>query len=379
MLAAWSSLPPLVQANGPAAQAMQPEPHPPVLNVAHERREIIERLTGETLRVHTKHKCPASKASDHDGAGERHAAAMDKCAMDKCPTDYLRNTSYYVHVHKCGGTTVCQLAQKNGERINAFARRHNCNQKGDGPNAEVHGWEPGFSRRCAERRQLQSSFHMIERWMDRDWESCGMTRAITIRDPLDRIISNYLFETSPGHGRVNAARLTVKQLMKAIQPGATFGLEKPLALQGDTMVGSSTAAWDNFLTRTLGGPDVFRLPARALNQTHLTKAKDRLRAFEVIVMLDEFDTDSAQLAHMMGWSTLLVDHANDGADHMPSPFSEEQLRTLAEVNAMDSELVCLARELARERTRRAEARGALSAGHELRLHEPEWWAMHATP
>ena len=376
MLAAWWALPPLVQANGPAAQALQPEPHPPVLNVPHERREIIERLTGETLRVHTKHKCPASMA-DHDGAGEQHAAAMDKCPMDKCPIDYHRNASYYVHVHKCGGTTVCHLANKNGEKISAFARRHNCNNKGDGPNAETHRWEPGFSLRCDQRRQFQSSFHMIERWVDWDWQLCGMTRAIMVRDPLDRIISNYLFETSR-NGRF-AARLTVEQLMKAIQPGATYGLRKPLALQGDTMVGFSTAAWDNLLTRTLGGPDVFRLPARALNQTHLTKAKDRLRGFEVIMMLDEFDMDSAQLAHVMGWSTLLIDHANEGADHMPSPFSEEQLRTLAEVNAMDFELVCLARELARERTRRAQAHGAPTAGHELRLHEPDWWAMHATP
>ena len=198
-----------------------------------------------------------------------------------------------------------------------------------------------------------------------------------IRDPLDRIVSAVSFEAEY-HAHVKTRKL-VETIMRSIQPGAMYALEEPEALEGTHMIGYGTAAWDNFLTRTLGGPDVFRLPARALNQTHLTKAKDRLRGFEVIMMLDEFDTDSAQLAHVMGWSTLLIDHANEGADHMPSPFSEEQLRTLAEVNAMDFELVCLARELARERTRRAQAHGAPTAGHELRLHEPDWWAMHATP
>ena len=35
-----------------------------------------------------------------------------------------------VHIHKSGGTTMCQTAQKNGEAVN---RDNNCNMKGDGP------------------------------------------------------------------------------------------------------------------------------------------------------------------------------------------------------------------------------------------------------
>lgn len=147
-------------------------------------------------------------------------------------------------------------------------------------------------------------------------------------------------------------------------------LEEPEALKGTHMIGYGTAAWDNFLTRTLGGPNVFRLPARSLNATHLEQAKQKLSNFEIVMMLDEFDTDSAQLAHVLGWEALVVEEHLPAerlpkAEHTINPFSEKQLRELAEVNKLDIELVCFARALARERTARATRRGLTGAGYEL--------------
>ena len=138
------------------------------------------------------------------------------------------------------------------------------------------------------------------------------------------------------------------------------------------MIGYGTAAWDNFLTRTLGGPDIFRLPARSLNATHLEQAKQKLSNFEIVMMLDEFDTDSAQLAHVLGWQALVVEEPLPAprAEHTTNPFSEEQLKELAEVNQLDMELVCFARALARERTARATTRGLTGAGYELELKTP---------
>ena len=122
-----------------------------------------------------------------------------------------------------------------------------------------------------------------------DSDTCGMRRAIMVRDPLDRIISNALFEKK---------FISVSKIMEAIKPGAKLGLEEPLALQEKAMVVWGTAAWDNFLVRTLGGPETFRTPARGLHREHLRRAKERLRDFEIVMTLDEFDTDSAQLAHV---------------------------------------------------------------------------------
>ena len=359
---------------GPTAQPMQPEaePVPPVLNVLHERRELIERLTGETLHVKSgAASCPVGVETFKD-LGQQPGGGLHLAKLKN-------HSTYYVHVHKSGGTAICRLAEVNGEVFDEFASaehfKHNCNCKGDGPDAEVNEWALGYDRSCEERAQLKSSFQMVERWVDTHTcgASHGMARAIMIRDPLDRIISAAPFEAEV-HAHVKTREL-VKMVMRSIQPGAMHALEEPEALKGTHMIGYGTAAWDNFLTRTLGGPDVFRLPARSLNATHLEHAKQKLSNFEIVMMLDEFDTDSAQLSHILGWQALVVEEHLPAqrlprAEHTTNPFSEEQLRELAEVNKLDMELVCFARALARERTARATTRGHSGAGYELEQRTP---------
>eukprot|EP00908_Phaeocystis_cordata_P011475 Transcript_22381.p1 GENE.Transcript_22381~~Transcript_22381.p1 ORF type:complete len:396 (-),score=47.07 Transcript_22381:83-1180(-) len=364
MLALAGSAAVHVQPDG--SRTLQPEAYPLVLKFGHERRELIERLTGEILHIKTR-KCGLRPADDSN-VSTSHAGA---CAHGDASCD---RRTYYVHVHKAGGSLICQLAKQNNESFDGFALAHNCNCKRDGPNAETHGWHPGYDRRCqAREQQLTSSFQMVERWMDSD--TCGMRRAIMVRDPLDRIISNALFEKK---------FISVSKIMEAIKPGAKLGLEEPLALQEKAMVVWGTAAWDNFLVRTLGGPETFRIPARGLHREHLRRAKERLRDFEIVMMLDEFDTDSAQLAHVLGWTELVADareitacngcgHPEMRNDAQSNPFTEEELQTLVKVNALDFELVCYARKLARARTARARDAGVLGAGHqlkELRARQP---------
>ena len=175
--------------------------------------------------------------------------------------------------------------------------------------------------------------------------SHGMATAIMIRDPLDRIVSAVSFEAE-FHAHVKTRKL-VETIMRSIQPGAMDALEEPEALKDTHMIGYGTAAWDNFLTRTLGGPDVFRLPARSLNATHLEQAKQKLSNFEIVMMLDEFDADSAQLAHVLGWHALVVEEHLPAqwlrrAEHTANPFSKQQLRELAEVNALAGVLLSVA-------------------------------------
>ena len=355
---------------GPTAQPMQPEaqPVPTVLNVLTDRRELIERLTGETLHVRSGAHCPVGAETFKD-LGQQPGGGLHLAKLKN-------HSTYYVHVHKSGGTAICRLAELNGESFDEFQSeehfKHNCNCKGDGPDAEVHGWSLGYDRSCEERAKLKSSFQMVERWVDTHTcgASHGMATAIMIRDPLDRIVSAVSFEAEY-HAHVKTRKL-VETIMRSIQPGAMYALEEPEALEGTHMIGYGTAAWDNFLTRTLGGPDVFRLPARSLNATHLERAKHKLSNYEIVMMLDEFDADSAQLAHVLGWHALVVEEHLPAqrlrrAEHTANPFSKQQLRELAEVNALDVELVCFARALARERTARATTGGHTGAGRELEL------------
>ena len=86
-----------------------------------------------------------------------------------------------------------------------------------------------------------------------------------------------------------------------------------------------------------------------LTREDLQRAKARLRKFAVVMMLDHFDEDSVQLAESLGW-TQFEELYSDASDTLSSPFSEEQLQTLANINSMDFELVCYARSLARCRS-----------------------------
>ena len=120
------------------------------------RLTVIERLTGEKVRYRTTAECSEESIQD-EGEPVRGDA------------------TYYVHLHKAGGTTVCSLAMQNGEQLEPFARWHNCNHMGDGQNGAVHGWWPGYSKSCTEadgghapRLATSDTFHMVERWMDFD-------------------------------------------------------------------------------------------------------------------------------------------------------------------------------------------------------------------
>ena len=195
------------------------------------QQELIERLTGESVRFRTAFECSPSPIRSGDPR--------------------RGNATYYVHVHKAGGTTVCSLARQNHEQLDRFAWWHNCNHKGDGQNGEQSGWRPGYSKSCTERMQTADSFQMLERWMDDD--TCNMTLAIALRDPLDRIVSNaqYTF------GR----NVPVARLMAMVEPGAAVNLRWPEALRGwpgtngdGPMIAYSTATHDNFMTRTSAGP-----------------------------------------------------------------------------------------------------------------------------
>ena len=118
--------------------------------------------------------------------------------------------------------------------------------------------------------------------------------------------------------------------------------------------------------RSLVGPDAFTLPAGSITREHLTKAKKRLAKYAAIIVLDSFDEQSAQLAHLLGWRTLdLGDVANSKQSHglgsVPPPFTDAQLAQLAEANALDYELYCFAKQLA-EAAPRAMLAKATSAG-----------------
>ena len=327
----------------------------------HQRR--IHSLTGQRLHMHAKYTCPKQEREpDVSMAVCDGHPVTPTCGAVRSVGGRNRNGRpvLYTHLHKAGGTCMCQLAKLNKE---TFARGSvNCNIDPE------DNWAPvahDVAVTCARRTQLTLyeglTWMAQERWVDP--EPCDqLYHAITMRDPLDRMISNLLhtrYRAEMGRKRgFSTASLNVsaESVMDCILPNASCWHPK-------YYVEMSTAAYDNFYVRTLNGPEAFFLPAGALTSQHLTTAKVVLRRYDVIMMLEQFEEDSVQMQGLLGWTVtrgpeVAAANANTRSDHweavgMPSddavPFSTEQLHTLLRVNKLDYELLCYAKALREER------------------------------
>ena len=99
---------------------------------------------------------------------------------------------------------------------------------------------------------------------------------------------------------VNATRV-----LSMLEPGAATFYDKQ---HGEW----STAAFDNYFVRVLGGNDVYWLPAGAVNRTHLDTAKQVLQRYQVIMTLDTFDEDALQMSELLGWTVTALDMPEGG-------------------------------------------------------------------
>ena len=219
----------------PPAQPAQPTGLTALVPYAESRRSLIQRLTGERLRVHRAGGC------QHEAQEELGHVRVERLRRHVVPT--LADGAYFVQMHKAAGMTICRLAQNNGEK-------HDCNEH------DQDTWSPGYTKTCGDRQKSSARLHMVERWVDTN--ACNMTQMILIRDPLDRLVANAIqqFGSNPPVGRI----------MDACKPNATVALKAPDATNLDLwpqaaaagpreqrappIVAYGTAAWDNFLTRT---------------------------------------------------------------------------------------------------------------------------------
>ena len=101
-----------------------------------------------------------------------------------------------------------------------------------------------------------------------------------------------------------------------------------------------TAAVDNFYVRSLCGPDVFHLPVGTLTREHLAQAKQRLAAFEAVLILEEYDAGLAQLEHLLSWKRPPKKdaHRSFGSGDTTIAFTAPQRQILVDRNQLDIEL-----------------------------------------
>lgn len=239
-----------------------------------EQQQRIERLTGRShLWLHPNYKCPPqiedTSALPTDGTCARcvqHNLASPNCCSvggaweSHCEQDgphswaegfRVCNSSLvvpvkardgrpvlYNHLHKAGGTTICELAKRNKETLSP--NNSNCNMVPDdnwegGEPTDSSMWPPTTSVGCVQRQQMVRDNALTwmsqERWVD--LEHCDeFYHVITLRDPLDRIVSNFLHtryrakmhpdQLGPNlnASRHNSMNVSADDVMECVLPGA---------------------------------------------------------------------------------------------------------------------------------------------------------------
>lgn len=270
---------------------------------------------------------------------------------------------HFLHPHRGGGTTLCALAERAGERINRannclfgspFALENHLLQPSVASNdAEDHKWT--CTAQLAFTRVRRLSFVARETYLLAPAPGAcdlrvgggeaglppllaplctGFVHVTVLREPLARIPADYCLDG--GHWRTRSADGSVVPLE---QRGA-------LALAEARSDKSTSGFWDgarwsNYYTRILLGREAFA--RRALPPDALVAANRTLGAFAAVVVLERLDAQLPLLQHALGWSegALKRWRASPRANHITpqscsrSNWSAQLEQGFAAVNRVD--------------------------------------------
>jgi len=313
-----------------------------------------KRATGEQLQ--------AADALDHRGdrlslAEASHPYRVRRLLGDGCKLSPTRqsllgqvpDSSYrrgrhitWFHLHKFGGTTMCQLAQAQRERTPW--PEMNCNLE------EVSERKAKKHVLCEARSTSPCySFSAIERFVTAGDTSCSdSVYGVMLRDPLEGARSHLSFHKFTAQDK----QALVRNLNSTTSQG-----DNPSWLQWET---NHVPTWDtyqhvdNFATRTLSGR--YDAPPRGVLEEDFEAAKVTLRQMDVILILEEFANHAPQLEHFFGWhlrKTALEQHKNSQQGSTNGVFTREEEEFVKDLNHFDYRLYAFARELASQRTEAA--------------------------
>ena len=248
---------------------------------------------------------------------------------------------YFQHIHKSGGSQICFLAKLHNMTGGALP---NCNVPGYGPFDYSRGWfgkgnyvddpsgeamyrrlkgidvfqAPSLSPTSTPFTRLNWSFVMNEVVLSHAWplNTKRYLYAIQIREPLRRMASSMRFHHHTEHDVLNWVNLIGKAKSNALSNSSSTSKEQTAdspkfePSYGDfgTALMRGTAPYDNFLVRTLAGPDIFGKPPGSIGLGDLALAARQLERFEIVLILEQYEVHAKlQLPAVLGWHTWLAE------------------------------------------------------------------------
>lgn len=314
----------------------------------------------------------------------------------------------FLHFHKSGGSTLCELARSNGEKglydghencegfqlmgskklhlplectVDSCASRKSsqCSALDDwiGNNIPVYFKSNSYDNCATCARKLQedkgTSFVNVE-WPVQLLCHTGFKLITVLRDPISRFASHLVF-----YG------FNARTGMLWIDERTAFlKTTDALHLHGSRFTPS------NFYIRTLNGYEVYDMSHHAfikagnftddlpflisnstsnvyLHHPYVSRAFRLIQAFDAVLVLEEFDEGRLQLEWLMGWDLgdklATTTKSRKGDYNRSSFFSAGQLKKLCESHRFDLALYELVVELAAAKTKEAKAELGFRRAH----------------
>ncbi|KAG2496979.1 hypothetical protein HYH03_004985 [Edaphochlamys debaryana] len=310
----------------------------------------VRRVIVAALALRTHRHGPLSPAAESQAA-----QLLQRLYFAHILSAQRKGVVEFTHVSRSGGTTFCQLAQRNGCSTEDFRHKENCLIEAfdDAPryvDLAVHNAlrPPGVATRCDD---------MAKGVAPRAQEvSCGERRS-ALRRAGHSVYSNEYTAVGgaehPAHAHHCGNMLTVLQVRhphaRVVSHIKHMWHAYSKRCKGDRDVyfegGRDAETWgrllpaamNNYLIRSMLGEAAFRLPVGAITREHLELARVFLaQQMNVILVLEEARLSFHSLRYGLGWWDFL-EHANsapaDTAEGVPA-----SLELLWERNALDVEL-----------------------------------------
>jgi len=241
---------------------------------------------------------------------------------------------YFLHVSKSAGTFFCDCGRKNGKNrgLNPFPNCHYLRQDHPiwgVPEYPIPDKDPhpkGCTKQIAQYRRYGINLEGNENFLPSEGKICPeLHSAILIRSPIHRLVSHLVWLLGDN--------------VWSMTPDIIFSQYPMLS--------------DNFYVRSLRGYDRFKQPFGVINHGDLLNAKDILRKFKQVLIVDT-DLSRNMLFHF-GWSCSGIPGKRSkfqaGTQGVVNSFrehwGEKEFQRLVNQNRFDQELFEEARLLQR--------------------------------